>query len=99
MEDPENLGSGMAGAGDSLVKQYPPTTHQFLEVPNNYSQDYWAPPRIYLDGDGDIRFEWFINVAAEDAPVHLEQVRDAISRIGLGWEQEVCPRLLELGIE
>ena len=33
MEDPENLGSGMAGAGDSLVKQYPPATHQFLEVP------------------------------------------------------------------
>ena len=23
----------MAGAGDSLVKQYPPATHQFLEVP------------------------------------------------------------------
>ena len=33
MEDPENLGSGMAGAGDNLVKQYPPATHQFLEVP------------------------------------------------------------------
>ena len=27
------LSSGMAGAGDSLVKQYPPATHQFLEVP------------------------------------------------------------------
>ena len=33
MEDPENLGSGMAGAGDRLVKQYPPVNHQFLEVP------------------------------------------------------------------
>ena len=32
VEDPENLGSGMAGAGDNLVKQYPPATHQFLEV-------------------------------------------------------------------
>ena len=28
----------MAGAGDSLVKQYPPATHQFLEVP--YSLNY-----------------------------------------------------------
>ena len=27
---PENLGSGMAGAGDSLVKQYPPATHQAI---------------------------------------------------------------------
>ena len=35
MEDPENLGAGMAGAGDSLVKQYPPAIHQFLEVPYN----------------------------------------------------------------
>jgi hypothetical protein len=35
VEDPENLGSGMAGAGDSLVKQYPPAIHQFLEVPLN----------------------------------------------------------------
>ena len=70
-----------------------------LEMINSYSQDFWAPPRIYLDSDGDIRFEWFINVAAADAPVHLEQVRDAIIRIGLGWEQEVYPRLRELGVE
>ena len=70
-----------------------------LEMINSYSQDFWAPPRIYLDSDGDIRFEWFINVAAEDAPVHLEQVRDAIARIGLGWEDELYPRLLEIGLE
>ena len=70
-----------------------------LEMINSYSQDFWAPPRIYLDSDGDIRFEWFINVAAEDAPVHLEQVRDAIVRIGLGWEQKVYPRLLDMGVQ
>lgn len=70
-----------------------------LEMINTYSQDFWAPPRIYLDSDGDIRFEWFINVAAEDAPVHLEQVRDAIVRIGLGWEGELYPRLRELGLK
>ena len=42
MEDPENLGSGMAGAGDNLVKQYPPATHQFLEVPLTFSFGKWS---------------------------------------------------------
>ena len=70
-----------------------------LEMINLYAQDFWSPPKIYLDGDGDIRFEWYINVAAEDAPVHLEQVRDAIIRIGLSWEREMYPRLREMGLE
>ena len=30
----------MAGAGDNLVKQYPPATHQFLEVPG--IESFWA---------------------------------------------------------
>ena len=70
-----------------------------LEMINNYSEEFWAPPKISLDSDGDIRFEWFINVPSEDAPVHLEQVRDAIVRIGLNWEGKLYPRLLELGLE
>ena len=70
-----------------------------LELINSYDQDFWAPPKIFLDTDGDVRFEWHINVAAEDAPVHVEQVNDAIIRIGIGWEEELYPRLLELGIE
>ena len=45
MEDPENLGSGMAGAGDSLVKQYPPATHQFLEVPSGKKEEGTPPFR------------------------------------------------------
>ena len=39
-----------------------------LEMINTYLQEFWAPPKIYLDGDGDIRFEWFVNVPAADAP-------------------------------
>lgn len=70
-----------------------------LEMINSYDQDFWAPPKIFRDEDGDIRFEWHINVAAMDAPVHMEQVRDAIIRIGLGWEDELYPRLLEIGLE
>ena len=70
-----------------------------LEMINTFSQEFWAPPKIYLDDDGDIRFEWFINVPSEDAPVHLELVRDAIVRIGLNWEDELYPRLLALGLE
>ena len=70
-----------------------------LEMINSYDQDFWAPPKIFLDSDGDIRFEWYINVAAEDVPVHMEQVRDAVIRIGLGWEEEVYPQLLDLGLE
>ena len=70
-----------------------------LELINGYAQELWSPPKIYLDSDGDIRLEWYINIAGEDAPVHLEQVRDAINRIGDGWEQNVYPRLVNLGIE
>ena len=33
----------MAGAGDSLVKQYPPATHQFLEVPYIVSFSVYSP--------------------------------------------------------
>ena len=50
MEDPENPGSGMAGAGDSLVKQYPPATHQFLEVPiseNGIKARRWVVERTH----------------------------------------------------
>ena len=38
----------MAGAGDSLVKQYPPATHQFLEVPFTFtrlSKSQWKSAR------------------------------------------------------
>ena len=50
MEDPENLGSGMAGAGDNLVKQYPPATHQFLEVPyiTDFVIEYEIRPGLTL---------------------------------------------------
>ena len=59
MEDPENLGSGMAGAGDSLVKQYPPATHQFLEVPlkaagngiKGFRDDIWRARALLLIAD------------------------------------------------
>ena len=55
MEDPENLGSGMAGADDSLVKQYPSANHQFLEVPSiMFSQEHIFSIQPCRDG----RFEF-----------------------------------------
>ena len=45
----------MAGAGDNLVKQYPPATHQFLEVPYIYVLD----PAGEVVHDGTDTFESF----------------------------------------
>ena len=49
----------MAGAGDSLVKQYPPATHQFLEVPlkaagngiKGFRDDIWRARALLLIAD------------------------------------------------
>ena len=41
----------MAGAGDNLVKQYPPATHQFLEVPYSWSKEFLEAGKKRLSGD------------------------------------------------
>ena len=44
----------MAGAGDNLVKQYPPATHQFLEVPLSAGPLIGGRPLIA--GESGIKF-------------------------------------------
>ena len=46
----------MAGAGDSLVKQYPPATHQFLEVP--YILAVLHDPGYREANAGALRMAW-----------------------------------------
>ena len=51
-----------------------------LEVLNQHIMDDWMMQRLYLDDDGDIAFNWVINIPGKETPIHAEQVYDAIIR-------------------
>lgn len=62
---------------------------EILRVLNEFSLKYWAPGRVVVDENGDLRLEWSINIAGEKAPVHCEQVVDAVERMARGWMELV----------
>jgi len=58
---------------------------RFLEFINKWMDDSWVPPQLYIDRDNDLAFTWPINVSAPFAPVHAEQVYDALVRMVSSW--------------
>jgi hypothetical protein len=68
-----------------------------LEVLNQHTIDDWMIQRLYLDNDGDIAFNWVINIPGKAAPVHAEQVYDAIVRTKFSLDKLVG-KLRPLGL-
>jgi|GEM_PF-3480526 len=68
-----------------------------LELLNTIQKDNWSAQRLYLDGDGDVAYAWSINIPGKRAPVHAEQVYDAIIRTKLMLDT-LSPKLNELGL-
>jgi hypothetical protein len=53
---------------------------KILELNNAWCQDMWVPNRIYLDKDGDVCLETYINIPDAQHGIHPEEVRDAFHR-------------------
>lgn len=68
-----------------------------LEVLNQHAIDDWMIQRLYLDDDGDIAFNWVINIPGKETPVHAEQVYDAIIRTKFSLDK-LLPKLKPLGL-
>ena len=92
MEDPENLGSGMAGAGDNLVKQYPPATHQFLEVPFNKCK---ACHTVEEGGKKKVGPNLFGFLGRAAGAVEGFKYSKAMLESGIVWDEEALDRYLK----
>jgi hypothetical protein len=65
----------------------PQTRARILELNNEWHRENWMPGRIYLDADGDIRLESFLNIPAEGVPVHPDLVYDLLVRTKTAWRE------------
>jgi hypothetical protein len=70
----------------------PAVRQKILELNNSWHQENWTPGRIYLDTDGDLVLETYVNIPGQNTPIHAELVRDALLRIKSAWN-EYYPRL------
>jgi Putative bacterial sensory transduction regulator len=69
---------------------------QVLEAINEYNNTSWGP-RIWLDDDGDLAFDWSINIPGPNTPIHAEMVYDGVYRLKIALDG-LIPKLRELGI-
>ncbi len=69
----------------------------FLDFINTHHTKYWAPQSLNIDDDGDLRFDWSINIPGAEYPVHAEQVADAISRTLSELRNHILPQMAEKG--
>jgi len=60
---------------------------KILELNNEWHEKKWMPGRVYIDDDGDIRLETFLNIPSTTIPVHAELVRDLLVRTNAAWAE------------
>lgn len=65
----------------------PEARRKILELNNDWLIRKWMPGRIYIDKDGDIALESFINIPGVKIPVHAEMVNDMLARTLNSWKQ------------
>ena len=65
----------------------PEARRKILELNNTWHQKKWMPGRVFIDTDGDIAMETFVNIPGADTPVHAELIRDIILRTNSVWSE------------
>jgi len=63
------------------------TLAKVLALNNQWMQEKWVPGRIYVDTDGDVCLETFVNIPGAEFTVHTELVRDAALRMAGAWQE------------
>jgi len=60
---------------------------KILELNNTWHREKWTPGRLYLDEDGDLVLETFLNVPGPKAPLQAEMVFDMLQRMAKAWQE------------
>ena len=63
----------------------PEARRKILELNNTWHQQKWMPGRIYLDTDGDVAMETYINISGAATPIHAAMVTDMLLRMNSMW--------------
>jgi hypothetical protein len=64
----------------------PEAQMRVMKVTNKFLDEYTAPDRVYLDGDGDIVLQSFVTIPTSNVPVHAECVYDKITDLAAAWD-------------
>ena len=63
----------------------PEARRKILELNNTWHQQKWMPGRIYLDKDGDVALETYINIPGTATPIPAAMVADMLLRTNTMW--------------
>jgi len=63
----------------------PEARRKILELNNEWHQKKWMPGRVYLDTDGDVALETYVNIPGATTPIHAEVVSDLLLRMNSAW--------------